>query len=93
MKRPGVDHKTGRSQSETYDAVLVCSGHHAVKNLPSLSGLSDFEGRVLHAQDYRPSADLQHKRMLVVGIGNSGAEIAVELSRYGQVTYVLYIIM
>ena len=81
-----MDHETGQSKSETYDAVLVCSGHHAEKHLPPLPGLSDFQGHVTHSRDYRPSADLQGKQMLVVGLGNSGGDIAAELSTYGQVT-------
>nr|KAG5714538.1 hypothetical protein BaRGS_006984 [Batillaria attramentaria] len=79
------DHKSGEERTETFDAVLVCTGHHAEKNEPTFPGLSDFKGRVVHSHDYREPSDYVDKRTLVIGIGNSGVDLAVELSRCGQV--------
>ncbi|KAK7507062.1 hypothetical protein BaRGS_00001913 [Batillaria attramentaria] len=79
------DHKSGEERTETFDAVLVCTGHHAEKNEPTFPGLSDFKGRVVHSHDYREPSDYVGKRILVIGIGNSGVDLAVELSRCGQV--------
>nr|KAG5706619.1 hypothetical protein BaRGS_005689 [Batillaria attramentaria] len=80
-----VDHKSGKEWSEVFDAVLVCTGHHAEKNEPSFPGLSDFKGEVLHSHDYREPSRYVGKRILIIGIGNSGGDMAVELSRCGQV--------
>nr|KAG5714537.1 hypothetical protein BaRGS_006983 [Batillaria attramentaria] len=79
------DHKSGEERTETFDAVLVCTGHHAEKNEPTFPGLSDFKGRVVHSHDYRQPSDYVGKRILIIGIGNSGGDLAVELSRCGQV--------
>nr|KAG5714535.1 hypothetical protein BaRGS_006981 [Batillaria attramentaria] len=79
------DHKSGEERTETFDAVLVCTGYHAEKNEPTFPGLSDFKGRVLHSHEYREPSEYFGKRILVVGIGSSGADIATELSRCGQV--------
>ena len=70
---------------ETFDAVLVCTGHHAEKHEPSFPGLADFKGEVLHSHDYREPSRFIGKRVLIIGIGNSGGDMAVELSRQGQV--------
>ena len=43
-------------------------------------GLSDFQGQVVHTHDYRVPKGYEDKRIVVVGIGNSGADVAVELS-------------
>ena len=70
---------------ETFDGVLVCSGHHAKKNEPSFPGLSDFKGEVVHSHDYKEPSKYVGKRVVIIGIGNSGGDMAVELSRQGQV--------
>ena len=66
---------------EQFDGVMVCNGHYAEPDIPSFEGESIFRGRRLHAIDYRTPADFEGKRVVVVGLGNSSADIAVELSR------------
>lgn len=48
------------------------------------SGIESFEGRYFHSWHYRNSEGLQGKRVVVVGIGNSGGDIAVEISRVAE---------
>lgn len=64
-----------------FDAVMVCTGHHAEKHIPEFPGLSNFKGKVLHSHDYRHPAGYENKRVVIIGIGNSGGDMAVELSR------------
>lgn len=52
--------------------------------LSGLSGIESFEGRYFHSWHYRSAEDLQGKRVLVVGIGNSGADMAVDISRVAE---------
>ncbi|CAG5117466.1 unnamed protein product [Candidula unifasciata] len=73
--------KTDEEKVEEFDGVLVCSGHHADKHVPTFPGLNDFKGQVLHSHDYRKPDGLDGKRIVVIGIGNSGGDAAVELSR------------
>lgn len=47
-----------------------------------------FEGRVLHSGRYRNSDDLQGRRILVVGAGNSGCDLAVDAAQAGHETFV-----
>jgi putative flavoprotein involved in K+ transport len=77
------------------DFVVAAMGIVANPSLPAIAGREEFErggGRVLHAADYRrPDAELTGRRILVIGVGNSGGEIASELARTrdrGRVTRV-----
>lgn len=63
--------------------VVVATGHYNVPVVPAWPGLSDFAGRVLHSAAYRSGAEFAGRRVLVVGIGNSGAEIAADLVEQG----------
>jgi len=70
----------GRRQS--FDALLVCNGHHWDPRYPDFPG--SFDGPQIHSHDYiDPSTplDLYGKRVLVVGIGNSAVDIVSELAR------------
>uniref|UniRef100_A0A0B7AE17 Flavin-containing monooxygenase n=1 Tax=Arion vulgaris TaxID=1028688 RepID=A0A0B7AE17_9EUPU len=75
------DINSGEVVRETFDGVLVCTGHHADKHLPTFPGMSDFQGQIVHSHDYRKPDGFEDKRVLVIGIGNSGGDVAVELSR------------
>ncbi|NXM54285.1 FMO5 monooxygenase, partial [Illadopsis cleaveri] len=78
----GVTESEGKQEAAVFDAVLVCSGHHTDAHLPlsSFPGLKKFEGQYLHSRDYKSPQPFLGKRVVVVGIGNSGIDIAVELS-------------
>ncbi|XP_059165641.1 flavin-containing monooxygenase 5-like [Physella acuta] len=78
---------TGAEKSEMFDGVLVCSGHHADKNVPTFPGLDQFKGQVVHTHDYRKPDGYDDKRVLVIGFGNSGGDVAVELSRRASQVY------
>ena len=57
---------------------------------PSYPGMAAFRGRQLHTVGYRRSADFEGQTVLVVGGGNSGAQIAADLThrRQGQTVWV-----
>ncbi len=74
----------GGEQRE-YRAVLVANGHHWSPKSASFPG--HFDGRALHSHDYKTPAGLEGKNVLVVGIGNSGVDIACESSRVAARTF------
>jgi NAD(P)H-nitrite reductase large subunit len=63
--------------------VVMATGYNGVPNLPSVPGLEGFRGTAIHARLYKNPAPYQCKRTLVVGCGNSGAEIALDLAEQG----------
>jgi hypothetical protein len=62
-----------------YRAVIVANGHLWDPRWPSFPGR--FDGTVIHSHDYRTAAPFEGKDVLVVGIGNSAVDIAVDLCR------------
>jgi indole-3-pyruvate monooxygenase len=63
--------------------VVMATGYNSVPRLPSIPGLDRFQGSIIHAADYKNAAPYQGIRTLVVGCGNSGAEIALDLAEQG----------
>jgi dimethylaniline monooxygenase (N-oxide forming) len=76
-------------ETNRYGTVLVANGHHwdARWPEPAFPGSEDFEGEQIHAHEYREPEVLRGKRVLVLGIGNSAVDIAVESSRIGAKTF------
>lgn len=83
-----VDGPDGR-RTEAYRAVLVANGHHWKPRWPEppFPGADAFEGEQMHVHHYREPDVLQGKRVLVLGIGNSGVDVAVESSRIAEKTF------
>ena len=74
-----VEFEDGRA--EQYKGVLVCNGHHWAKQLPEWT--EGFGGEVLHTKDYKRPEQLRGRRVLVLGGGNSGCDLASEAARVG----------
>ena len=75
----------GRSPAR-FDAVVAATGNLWDPVRPEIPGY--FDGPTLHSKDYRDPGtplDLRDKHILVVGLGNSGCEIAAELSKSARV--------
>nr|WTB32885.1 NAD(P)/FAD-dependent oxidoreductase [Streptomyces sp. NBC_00830] len=64
-------------------AVIVATGYNHTPRIPDWAGRDTFAGELVHARDYRNPAPYAGKDVLVVGIGNTGAEIAVDLVEGG----------
>jgi putative flavoprotein involved in K+ transport len=83
---PGGDgwllHATG-GRELTGSAVVVATGHNHTPHLPDWPGRDTYTGELLHAGDYRNPAPYTGRDVLVVGVGNTGAEIAVDLIEGG----------
>ena len=79
----------GSERTERYRAVLVANGHHWDPRWPepAFPGSDEFEGEQVHAHHYREPDVLRDKRVLVLGLGNSATDIAVESSRIGEKTF------
>lgn len=63
--------------------VVVATGANKVPHMPAFPGQPSFGGRVLHSREYRDAAPFAGRRVLVVGMGNTGAEIALDLAEQG----------
>ncbi|MBO0855081.1 MAG: NAD(P)-binding domain-containing protein [Nocardia sp.] len=77
----GWELRTERNEVRHFDFLVVANGHHWDPRYPEFPG--EFTGRTMHAHHYidpTDPMDFTNQRILVVGIGNSAADIAVELS-------------
>jgi dimethylaniline monooxygenase (N-oxide forming) len=84
-----IQERDGGRESHRYRAVLVANGHHWDPRWPEppYPGSEGFEGEQIHVHHYREPELLQGKRVLVLGIGNSATDIAVEASRIAEKTF------
>jgi dimethylaniline monooxygenase (N-oxide forming) len=84
-----VEDADGKRETNRYRAVLVANGHHWDPRWPEpgFPGAEEFEGEQLHAHHYREPDILPGKRVLVLGLGNSAVDIAVESSRIADKTF------
>lgn len=81
--------RNGEEDEHIFDAVLVCSGHYTHPSLPlsEFKGHETFSGRCFHSWEYKDADDCRGKRVVVVGLGNSGGDIAAEISRSAEKTF------
>lgn len=65
--------------------VAVATGHHASPNMPHFEGQETFHGRIFHSVDYKDAITngLGGKKVVVVGIGNSAVDVAVNVTELG----------
>jgi len=62
--------------TKTYEHVFVANGHHSEPSIPDFPG--EFTGETFHAHDYLRPEVFEGKRVLVIGVGNSGMDIACD---------------
>jgi putative flavoprotein involved in K+ transport len=65
------------------ERVVVATGYNGAPFVPDWPGLDGFIGEFLHSSAYRNPAGLRDRDVLVVGVGNSGAEIATDVAEEG----------
>jgi hypothetical protein len=96
----GVDHvdrrddgvfevRVSTGETHEYDAVIVANGHHWNPRWPepAFPGTDTFEGEQIHSHDYKDESQLVGKRVVVVGMGNSAMDIAVDASYHAKETW------
>lgn len=67
-------------ESVFYDGVFVANGHLWDQKVPELA--ADFTGKQVHSGSYRNTGDIEGTRVLVVGAGNSGCDLAVDAAQH-----------
>jgi putative flavoprotein involved in K+ transport len=76
---------TVRTAEGTTEApvVVVATGHNRLPRVPPWQGRESFTGSLIHSSEYRNPEPYRGLDVLIVGTGNSGAEIAVDLAEGG----------
>jgi dimethylaniline monooxygenase (N-oxide forming) len=73
--------------TKKYDALVVANGHHWDPSFPDPPFPGSFDGQTLHAHHYIDNKIFENKRVVVLGMGNSAMDIAVESSYVAQSTW------
>ena len=71
------------SYTEEFDHVIVASGHFSTPNVPTFEGLETFNGRVMHAHDFRDALEFKDKNLLLIGTSYSAEDIGSQCYKYG----------
>jgi cation diffusion facilitator CzcD-associated flavoprotein CzcO len=77
------------SSGPTFKAenVVVTTGFNRIPKIPHWPGEKIFSGEIIHSRNYKNPVPFSQKKVLVIGMGNTGAEIALDLSLNGVQTW------
>ena len=74
---------TDTDESEFFDKVIIATGHFSVPNVPEYPGFDQFNGRLMHAHDFRDAREFADKDLLILGTSYSAEDIGSQCWKYG----------
>ncbi len=77
------DHAKDSIYDEVFDHVIVASGHFSTPNVPEFPGFGSYNGRILHAHDFRDAMEFKGKDLLIIGTSYSAEDIGSQCWKYG----------
>lgn len=83
--------KGGAGVVEEYSTrfLVVATGESCDAFVPEVEGMESFPGKAMHSTEYKNGKEFAKKKVLVVGSGNSGMEIALDLADHGAITSIV----
>ena len=75
--------ETDSEATEMFDYVVVATGHFSVPNVPHYPGFETFNGRILHAHDFRDAREFEGQDILIIGASYSAEDIGSQCWKYG----------
>ena len=79
-----VRNKDGEEETGRYAGVIVANGILSEPSIPEFEGQDEYEGEILHTASYKKADIFRGKRILIVGCGNSGCDIAVDAVHFAD---------
>ncbi|GMJ07229.1 YUCCA4 [Hibiscus trionum] len=95
VRRAEYDRGFGFWRVQTQDSeyvsrwLIVATGENAEPVIPDIPGINIFDGSVLHTSSYESGFEFRNQRVLVVGCGNSGMEVSLDLCRYNAIPHMV----
>ncbi|KAK8597942.1 hypothetical protein V6N13_095335 [Hibiscus sabdariffa] len=95
VRSAGYDNVSGFWRVETQDSeyisrwLIVATGENAEPVMPDIPGINKFDGSVVHTSSYKSGFEFKNQRVLVVGCGNSGMEVSLDLCRYNAIPHMV----
>ncbi|KAH8887214.1 FAD/NAD(P)-binding domain-containing protein [Thozetella sp. PMI_491] len=75
-------------EAEFFDKVIFATGVYHKPNIPNLKGSDLFAGECLHSRAFKKPEAFRGKRVLIVGLGNTGADTAAALQGFAEEVYI-----
>ncbi|KAL1834669.1 hypothetical protein DCAR_0104882 [Daucus carota subsp. sativus] len=69
--------------------LVVATGENAEPFIPEIGGIERFDGPVVHTSEYRSGGEFKKQRVLVVGCGNSGMEVSLDLCKHNAIPHLV----
>ncbi len=90
VKKEGEKWLTTTASGKVFqsDNVIIGTGFNRVPNKPIWEGMDEYEGFLQHSKYYKNGKNLKGKRALLIGMGNTGAELAIDLHEHGAIPYI-----
>ncbi len=90
VKKEGSNWITKTKNNQVFQSqnVVVATGINRIPRLPKWKGQESFTGTIFHAKSYKNAQPFAGQQVLIIGFGNTGAEIALDLSQQGCKTYI-----
>jgi len=77
------DLPSGETTTEEFDHVVAANGHFSTPNVPTFEGFDRFNGRILHAHDFRDAVEFKDQDILIIGTSYSAEDIGSQCWKYG----------
>ena len=71
-------------KTENFKYVIVAAGHFSYPNIPYISGIQKFKGRIVHSHDVRTFDEFKDKIILVIGGARSGEDLVGQCFKYNS---------
>ncbi|MFS3130534.1 NAD(P)-binding domain-containing protein [Nocardioides sp. Bht2] len=78
-----------RLETEEFDRVISATGHFSTPSSPEIEGVEGFQGRVLHAHEFREAREFTGRTVLLVGSSYSAEDIGSQCYKYGAARVLL----
>ena len=77
------DKANNKILKDSFDYVVVSSGHFSVPFIPEYKGMNTFPGRIMHSHDFRDAEEFRNKNVIVLGSSYSAEDVALQCNKYG----------
>ncbi|MCB1179024.1 MAG: NAD(P)/FAD-dependent oxidoreductase [Leptospiraceae bacterium] len=75
---------TTNKESYFTNRIVVCAGYNHSPIIPEWEGMENFKGEIIHSKDYKNNKGYKGKSILIIGAGNTGGELAIDLWEGGS---------
>jgi len=69
--------------------LIAATGENAEPVIPEIAGCGKFKGAILHTSEYNSGSKFKNQRVLVIGCGNSGMEVSLDLCRHNAIPHMV----